>query len=186
MAGDKKSKKKNKDEKSGKKNGKKKKSVQPVFDIVESLKARDEGMKRADDNANAEWVAAMEEIVVEVAKKHEYFTSDDVFSMALAREVPPAHENRALGPIMIRATRDLVCVRSNRPPVTSTRKSRHGCPLTVWRSLLAQASKKSLPPSLKKLKLAAEQVATEMPDSRNVRALVRAAFEACENEDIES
>jgi hypothetical protein len=112
------------------------KAESPVFDAGASIAAKEDGMRRAEQHAAGQWSADMYDLVVEVAGKSAFFTSDDVFELASARGAAPTHDNRAFGPVMNRAARDGICQKANAAPVNSRRKSRHSCPLAVWMSLI--------------------------------------------------
>jgi hypothetical protein len=107
-----------------------------VYDFDAALDAMAEGMERVDAHASPEWKAAMQELVVEVARRHKQFTADDVFELAAERGVRSTHDRRAFGPVMMRAKRAGVCIKANAVAVPSRRRSLHASPITVWDSLI--------------------------------------------------
>lgn len=104
----------------------------------EAKAARDEGMTRVEDNAALGWTDTMFTLVEEVARRHQTFTSDDVFDLAEARGVANGtHDARAFGPVMMRAAKAGLCVKANVASIPSRRASLHASPRAVWMSLIA-------------------------------------------------
>ena len=68
---------------------------------------RDEAMARADQHAQPEWKDLARRCIEWLARERRTFTSDDIWD-ALAEHYPnvQTHEHRALGPILLKATRD--------------------------------------------------------------------------------
>lgn len=91
--------------------------------------ARDEAISRVERNADPDWKDMAYDMIVATARELPEFTQDDVW----ARGLPPTRENRALGPVFLRAARDGVCRKTDRVrPSTLS----HGSGKPVWRSLL--------------------------------------------------
>ena len=111
------------------------KSARPVLDAKASKEARDEGIGRAEANAGQDWNDAMDMVVIEVAQRKPWFTSDDVVELADQKGIETPKEPRALGGVLRRAAIDRVCEKEPVPGVPTRRVSRHRAPLTVWRSL---------------------------------------------------
>ena len=97
--------------------------------------AKDEGMGRADRNADAKWKAAADRAVYAIAHVQEFLTSEDV-RVHVAKFYPgvDTHEQRALGWVMRRAAdRGLIQKHAYKPYESP---SRHSGTATVWRSLV--------------------------------------------------
>jgi hypothetical protein len=107
------------------------------FDLFSAREAKRDGMERVELNADERWKAKMYEAVIAVARSQPYFTSDDVYFHALRRGLDAVtHDDRAFGPVMMRAAREGVCVKANCAPVPSRRRTLHASPRSVWSSLL--------------------------------------------------
>jgi hypothetical protein len=89
----------------------------------EMIKERDEAMAAAEAAANAKWVMSAEFLIRQFAATHRPFTTDDVIE-ALERHEITTKNLSALGPIMRRARREKVIVRTGRT-VPSRIKRRH-------------------------------------------------------------
>lgn len=107
----------------------------PLFNARAARAARDEALEQVEQAADPDWKETAYETVVEVALDLPYFTTDQVMKRLMEANVM-THDLRALGPVMLRAARDLVIVKSDYLPRSSVRRSRHAGPCTVWRSLL--------------------------------------------------
>jgi hypothetical protein len=108
-----------------------------LFEYIEARKARDEGMTRADENSDELWKRDMAICLREVCAMKSLFTSDDVFNLAREKGLSSdTHDRRAFGPIMMRAAKDGLVVKENCAARPSSRKSLHGSPRAVWRSLI--------------------------------------------------
>lgn len=106
------------------------------LDLLDAIAARDEAMRRVEDNADVDWAAYMERCIARIAKTMPLFTSDDVFELAASNNnAPTTHEPRALGPLMVRAAKSGLCA-ATETFRQSVRRSRHAAPLRVWRSLI--------------------------------------------------
>jgi hypothetical protein len=96
--------------------------------------AKQSSMAQVDDAANPIWKEAAYDAVVSVASEQPTLNADHV--LARIPDNIRTHELRALGPIMRRAARDNIIIKSLRPWVFSARRSRHAAPLQVWDSLI--------------------------------------------------
>lgn len=103
--------------------------------MSEGERERDRGMGRAYRAANPAWKAFMYECIVVVARRKQYFTTDDVETRRVRIGGPTTHENRALGPLMRQAHRDGICYPTERFE-PSRRAMEHARPLRVWQSLV--------------------------------------------------
>jgi hypothetical protein len=103
---------------------------------AEAQAAKRAGMAKVDANANPEWKDVMYDVVQEVAGLHAEFNADDIDETFEALPVRPATPNKkALGPVMLRAARNGLCVKTDRV-VPSRRAKLHGCPRQIWKSLI--------------------------------------------------
>jgi hypothetical protein len=103
-----------------------------LFDAA--LKARLEALAAVDDHAEPEWKDEALEAVYRTAVRLPEFISDDVWDSGL----PRTREDRALGPVFMRAAR-LGWMRKTDRVRPSVRSHLSGKP--VWRSLIyAEAS----------------------------------------------
>lgn len=108
-----------------------------LFDAAKAREAKRDGVARVDRNAAEGWREIMFEIVREVAARQRLFTSDDVFEIAHQRGVANGtHDLRAFGPVMMKASKRLLCRKANVPAENSRRASLHASPRQVWESLL--------------------------------------------------
>lgn len=109
----------------------------------DAQRAKNAAMAQVGAAANPAWLDLMLQLAFEVSQKHPFFTSDDVMAAYHAIQSPSkplTHEPRALGPVMRQAARLGYCQKASVPPLPSRRRSRHACPLAVWRSLVFDAS----------------------------------------------
>lgn len=95
---------------------------------AEAIAERDRGMAQVDENADAVWREHALEAVRVTATKLETFLVDDVWTVG---ELERTREDRALGPVMLRAARLKWIEKTDRtrPSV----RSRMG-PKPIWRS----------------------------------------------------
>ena len=77
---------------------------------------------------------------VEVARKKPYFTIDDVERLRQHRRGPATHEHRAIGPLMLEAKRNQVCIPTE-DHVESRQRVNHRRPMRVWYSLIYEGPK---------------------------------------------
>lgn len=101
-------------------------------DIFQALKASEEAQARVEQNADNEWLQQAHLAVRLIAERMSEFTTDDVWEV-----LPQTRENRALGPVMKKAASAGLIVATDRVR-TGKRVSRHGAPLRVWASKVAQ------------------------------------------------
>jgi hypothetical protein len=97
--------------------------------LEDALAARDEAIQRVDEHADPDWKDHAYDLVVRTAGELYEFTQDDVWD----RGLQPTRENRALGPVFLRAARAGVCEKTDR--VRPSARS-HGSGKPVWRSLI--------------------------------------------------
>jgi hypothetical protein len=100
----------------------------PAPAIVEETRA---AILQVEQNADAEWLETALLAVERTCRKLEYFISDDVWDFG---ELESTREDRALGPVMMRAKRNGWCVKTDR--LRPSRRS-HLSGKPVWRSLIA-------------------------------------------------
>jgi hypothetical protein len=118
----------------GEHRGKKSPGKKPASEKV-ARRERDVGMSSVERNAAETWKAAMWDVVVRLAASGEDFTTDDVWFAAERLDIPPVHDGRALGPLMMRASRqNVVEATGYRPSVR-----RHLTPIRVWRGVKKDA-----------------------------------------------
>jgi len=72
----------------------------PPLNANFSWDAAREGMARAARNADPEWAAYFAALIIEVARRKQYFYTDDVEQLRRERGGPETHEQRAIGPMM--------------------------------------------------------------------------------------
>lgn len=102
----------------------------------EGAALRDEGIARADRNADTEWKKAADLSVRAVARRMTVFTTDDVWDeLHLNHPDAHTHEPRALGAVMKRAMRDGLIIQTEQF-VRSRRPQAHKAPIQVWGSAL--------------------------------------------------
>jgi hypothetical protein len=100
-------------------------------DLFAAFAAAQDGMSRADANANDTWKQAAEAAVIHVARMRPTFTADDVWRQLQFATGVETHEPSALGPILNRLRRQGV-IKQTGEFVVSHRASRHAAPLRVW------------------------------------------------------
>jgi hypothetical protein len=100
-------------------------------DLFAAFAARDEGMERADRNANDEWKQTAEAAVLHIARMRPTFTADDVWRHLAAHTSSETHEPSALGPIFNRL-RSQGIIRTTGEFRISARPERHAAPIRVW------------------------------------------------------
>jgi hypothetical protein len=91
-----------------------------------------EGMRQADDNADARWKHIFDACVLAAARKKPEITSDDVLTEIEALPDPPnTHNLAAIGPAMKRAAEMGLIVPTDKV-VRSGRKEKRGNYHKVW------------------------------------------------------
>jgi hypothetical protein len=88
---------------------------------------RDEGIKLADDNAQAIWREEVDEVLNQLSLTRIPFTTDDVWALLTTTTQEP----RALGAAMLRAAKDHIIVGTD-SYLESLRPASHRRPLRVW------------------------------------------------------
>lgn len=92
--------------------------------------AKQEALDRVDEAADPAWKEIALEAVYRTCLVRDLFISDDVWVVG---DLPRTREDRALGPVFLRAARLRYCVKTDRVR-PSVRSHLSGKP--VWRSLL--------------------------------------------------
>jgi len=103
-------------------------------DDDDGKRGKDDGMGRADENANEAWKRAADEAVLKTAREKPVLTTDDVLERMPAGV--KTHEMRALGPVMLRAAKNGWIEKSLHANRSTARPTNHLRPLQVWDSLL--------------------------------------------------
>ena len=94
-----------------------------------------EGMARADENANETWKRWVDGCIQEVARRQPEFTVDDVIAALEALPNPPdTHNLAALGPRMKEVAKSLKYMKATPRVQRSKRPDSHGNFLRVWES----------------------------------------------------
>ena len=104
-------------------------------DEVQRVKA--EAVARVEAHADADWLSDARDAVLRVARRQEWLTTDDVWAVLDAEEMPP-HEPRAMGAVM-RQLMAAGIIQPTRDYIESQRLICHGRPLRIWRSRLVDA-----------------------------------------------
>jgi hypothetical protein len=102
---------------------------------LDGAQLRDDAIARVEANADPAWKALAYDAVIEVARTHVTFTTDEVWFVLAERNVRPPHEPRAMGAVMQRAKREKV-VRATPEFRETTRPQAHCAPVRVWESLV--------------------------------------------------
>ena len=96
-----------------------------------------EGMQRADENAEPRWKREVDACVLAVARRLQEFTVDDVLAEIEALPKPfETHNLAALGPRMTEVSKTLKYMTATERVQRSKRPNSHGNFLRVWRSNL--------------------------------------------------
>lgn len=96
-----------------------------LLDLIEAERQRDEAMAQAEAHADPDWLERARAVVLDVARIHDSFTADDVWSFL---EKP--REPRALGPVLKGLAQEGL-IHSTGQYRKSTR--RHAAAVVVWR-----------------------------------------------------
>lgn len=95
------------------------------------------GMAQADANADERWKRVIEGAILAVARSRPEFTVDDVLAeLEKIPNAPATHNLSALGPRMVRVSKELKYMRSTGHTRRSIRPKKHGNRHTVWESLV--------------------------------------------------
>ena len=108
-------------------------TLQLTLDHALAEVALSDSLQRVDDHADPSWRDVAYQCVIDVAGRLSEFTTDAVLSELALYPTVSTHEPRALGPVMMRASRDNVISATSRF-VKSEAVSRHRAPKQVWRS----------------------------------------------------
>lgn len=103
----------------------------PAMDLFAAAAARDEGIERVERHADPAWLARALAAVRGLCETRETFIVDAVWETGLAR---PKGDARAIGAVMLRASREGLCEPTDQFE-TGTQEKSHGNPRRVWRSL---------------------------------------------------
>lgn len=97
-----------------------------------------EGMARADENANVRWKRWVDGCIQDVARRMPGFTVDDVLDALEKLPNPPrTHNLAALGPRMKKVAEELRYMTATERWERSKRPEKHGNLQRVWRSNLS-------------------------------------------------
>ena len=104
----------------------------PSTDQDSARARRDEGMRQVEENADDEWVETAYDTLVDYLRGHAEFFVDDFWE---ATDLEPPREARALGPVVLRASRRKLMRKSgrSRPSVRSNLSDK-----PIWESLIFQ------------------------------------------------
>ena len=105
----------------------------PLFDLPAARAARDVAIARGVDHASTEFADRAYLAVCAVACRESEFIVDAVW-MELG-SVPPTHDKRAMGSVMLRAFRDRI-IEPTEEFRASAQRQCHANPRRVWRSLV--------------------------------------------------
>ena len=105
--------------------------VQPEQHAAKSKQAKQTSMAAVDFNAG-EWRDVAFGVVEDVCRTNNEFTADDIWATGLE---PPPNDARALGPVMLRASRAGLCEKTGRSTPTK-RVGHHACEIAIWRSMI--------------------------------------------------
>jgi hypothetical protein len=104
-----------------------------LFDPAAAAAARSDGINAADDHANEIWKQDAYEAIRIVSGRLDDFTSDEVWE-ELQGTSTWTHEPAALGPVMLKACRDGIIIKTDE--LRKTKIPRRHRELVVWRSAL--------------------------------------------------
>jgi hypothetical protein len=102
--------------------------------LFEAERLKQDGMARADANADDRWRLTTDSIIRVLAARKPVFTTDDVHE-ALATTGATTHDNRAIGARMQSAARQGLIEITDRVQ-KSERPACHRRPVAIWRSLV--------------------------------------------------
>ena len=95
---------------------------------------KEEGMNRVNKNANEDFRRIAFKALVNHARHKQFITANDVWDGIELLGIE-THDNRALGPIFLKAAREGWIEKTNQT-MASSRSSRHAGDVRIWRSLL--------------------------------------------------
>jgi hypothetical protein len=105
-----------------------------LFDLPAAAIARQNGIQASDDHANEIWKQEAYRSVKTVAIQYFHLTTDEVWQEMENSSTASTHEPAAMGPVMLRACRDGLIVKTNE--LVRTKIPRRHRELVVWRSLI--------------------------------------------------
>ena len=109
----------------------------PIFSTPpppEGEERKQSGMDRAQVNANDEWKVAALRIIRHYAQHCEYVSVNDLWA-GMETLGLSTHENRASGPIFVKAAK-LGWIEKTNTTIKTTRVERNSGDVRLWRSLL--------------------------------------------------
>lgn len=107
------------------------------FDAAGAIIARDEAIARVEENAEPVWKKAATMAIRSLAVELDEFTTDDVWEWLYSMAIEAPHEPRALGAMMLQASRDGLISPTDRVR-KSARPVCHANPKRVWRSNIVE------------------------------------------------
>lgn len=99
-------------------------------------RARRDAAMAVSEIGKDEWLELARQTVLEVARLQVEFTTDAIWEFGL--RPPPSGSSRALGPVMLWASKHGVIQRTDRTRATKKAES-HAQPLRIWRSKVFSA-----------------------------------------------
>jgi hypothetical protein len=104
-----------------------------LFDQIATIQARDEAINRVDEHADPIWKRAALMAIRSIAVDQDELTTDDVWQWLYDMAIEAPHEPRALGAMMIQASREGLISATDRVR-KSLRPVCHANPKRVWMS----------------------------------------------------
>lgn len=104
-----------------------------LYDGAAAQRAKNDAIATVEANAEQDWLLLALGIVYNLCRRQDTFTTDQVWSVLQYRQIPGPHEPRALGAIMVKASRRGWC-RATREFVASKRRECHGRDIRLWQS----------------------------------------------------
>lgn len=122
--------------------GSKKRSIQPPpprFSNVLFAETKN-AIERVDANADTDWKEYALGCVFRVARSRREFTSADVYAEMYGnvKGAPKTYDNRAMGPVMLRAAKRGWIISTDRYSVDYERSWCHNQPRRIWKSQIAK------------------------------------------------
>jgi len=100
------------------------------LDIFDAIRERDEAMNAIEGVTDKAFTECATDAIKTVGRMRQQFTTDDVWDWLATHKSIAAHDNRAIGPIMSRLSKqNVITPTGNYQP--SVR--RHCAPIRVWR-----------------------------------------------------
>lgn len=104
--------------------------VPAQMSLEDAIAERDVALERVEASSDEEWRDRAFAAVRQTCEQREQFISDDIWTIS---QLDSTREDRALGPVLLRAARAGLCIKTDRVR-PSTRS--HGSGKPVWRSLI--------------------------------------------------